>query len=150
MGGHVTSIGRPMDILLVQDGTGGAGETRKTLEQARLKSTLHVVSGGADAIAFLRHEDAYSTTPRPDLVVLDMDLSTHVGRRLVADIKTNGEFKSIPIVMLRSTGNEDDVRRYNLQSNLYTMTPSDLELFLGVKKTARNGKGSSLLNMMRN
>jgi chemotaxis family two-component system response regulator Rcp1 len=123
---------RPVDILLVEDNPADVRLTREALKDAKVLNTLHVVTDGAAAMAFLRRQDPYAAAPRPDLVLLDLNLPKKDGREVLGEIKGDAELKRIPVVVLTTSQAEEDiVRSYNLYANAYVTKPVGLPEFLG-------------------
>ena len=128
--------GRPIEILLVEDNPGDADLAREALENGKLANNLHVLDDGEKAMAFLRREGAYGAAPRPDLVLLDLNLPKKDGREVLAEIKADPNLKRIPVVILTTSKAEEDVlRSYNLHANCYVTKPIDLGQFLKVVKS---------------
>ncbi|MBM4142376.1 MAG: response regulator [Lentisphaerae bacterium] len=118
------------DILLVEDNAGDADLVRIALKENKLCNTLHVVEDGVAAMAFLRKEPPYTKAPRPDMVLLDLNLPRKDGREVLAEIKADPDLKRIPVVVLTtSTQDEDILRAYNLNANCYVTKPVDFEQF---------------------
>ena len=128
--------GRPIEILLVEDNPGDADLAREALENGKLANNLHVVDDGEKAMAFLRREGQYAAVPRPDLILLDLNLPKKDGREVLAEIKVDSGLKRIPVVILTTSKAEEDVlRSYNLHANCYVTKPIDLNQFLKVVKS---------------
>ncbi len=124
---------RPVEILLVEDDPGDVLMTREAFADYKLQNSLHVVNDGADAMAFLRREGRYAGMPRPDLVLLDLNLPRMDGREVLTAIKSDAELASIPVVVLTTSENEDDVvSSYSLHANAYVTKPVDFERFIDV------------------
>jgi CheY-like chemotaxis protein len=124
---------RQIEILLVEDDPGDVMMTREAFHDYKVRNELHVVSDGAEAMAFLRQEGDYAGRPRPDLVLLDLNLPRMDGRQVLEAIKTDPELASIPVVVLTTSENEDDVlRSYSLHANAYVTKPVDFERFIAV------------------
>lgn len=124
---------KPIDILLVEDNPGDADLTREALVSCKLYNRLHVVRDGEEAMAFLRRQDPYAEAPRPDLILLDLNLPRKDGREVLAEVKTDEDFKRIPVVVLTGSRAEEDVlRTYNLHANCYVIKPIDLDQFFQV------------------
>ncbi len=127
---------KPIDILLVEDNPGDADLAREALEDTKLHNRLHVVDDGEKALAFLRRQGAYATAPRPDLILLDLNLPRKDGREVLAEIKTDDHLKRIPVVILTTSRAEEDVlKTYNLHANCYISKPIDLNQFMRVVKS---------------
>lgn len=124
---------QPIEILLVEDNPGDVDLTREALESGKIKNLLHVAVNGEEAMAFLRHKGKYTHAPRPDLVLLDLNLPRMDGREVLAEIKSDDNLKRIPVVVLTSSKAEEDIlKTYNLHANCYITKPIDLLQFLKV------------------
>jgi CheY-like chemotaxis protein len=124
---------RQVEILLVEDDPGDVLMTREAFADYKVRNQLHVVSDGADAMAFLRQEGDYADRPRPDLVLLDLNLPRMDGRQVLESIKSDPELSSIPVVVLTTSEAEDDVlRSYSLHANAYVTKPVDFDRFIDV------------------
>ena len=127
---------RPVEILLVEDNPGDERLTREALKEGKVYSNLHWVKDGVEAMSFLRREGRYKDVPRPDIVLLDLNLPRKDGREVLQDIKTDDDLKRIPVVVLTTSKAEEDVlRTYNLHANCYVTKPVDLEKFIVVVKS---------------
>ena len=125
--------GGPMNILLVEDNPGDVLLAREALRDAEFASELHVVNDGEQAMAFLRNEGEYADLPRPDLVLLDLNLPRMDGREVLAEIKADEDLRQIPVVVLTTSKAEEDVlRSYKLHANAYVTKPVDFERFIEV------------------
>jgi len=127
------TIPRPIEILLVEDSPGDVTLTIEALRDAKVANNLHVARDGEEALQFLRQEGEFDDKPRPDLVLLDLNMPRKDGREVLADMKADPVFKRIPVVVLTTSQSEDDVAAaYNLSANCYVAKPVDLDQFLGV------------------
>jgi CheY-like chemotaxis protein len=127
---------RPVEILLVEDNPGDERLTREALKEGKVYSNLHWVKDGVEAMQFLRRQGKYSAVPRPDIILLDLNLPKKDGREVLQDIKHDGDLKRIPVVVLTTSKAEEDVlRTYNLHANCYVTKPVDLEKFIVVVKS---------------
>jgi len=127
---------RPVEILLVEDNPGDERLTREALKEGKVYSNLHWVKDGVEAMEFLRREGKYSDVPRPDIILLDLNLPKKDGREVLQDIKNDDALKRIPVVVLTTSKAEEDVlRTYNLHANCYVTKPVDLEKFIVVVKS---------------
>jgi CheY-like chemotaxis protein len=127
---------RPVEILLVEDNPGDERLTREALKEGKVYSNLHWVKDGVEAMEFLRREGKHSGAPRPDIILLDLNLPKKDGREVLQDIKNDNELKRIPVVVLTTSKAEEDVlRTYNLHANCYVTKPVDLEKFIVVVKS---------------
>ena len=127
---------RPVEILLVEDNPGDERLTREALKEGKVYSNLHWVKDGVEAIEFLRRGGKYRDMPRPDIILLDLNLPKKDGREVLQDIKNDPELKRIPVVVLTTSKAEEDVlRTYNLHANCYVTKPVDLEKFIVVVRS---------------
>ena len=127
---------RPVEILLVEDNPGDERLTREALKEGKVYNNLHWVKDGVEAMAFLRREGKYANVPRPDIVLLDLNLPRKDGREVLQEVKTDEVLKRIPVVVLTTSKAEEDVlRTYNLHANCYVTKPVDLEKFIVVVKS---------------
>jgi len=132
MPNHLTS-GRPIQILLVEDSPGDVRLTIEALRDAKVLNRLNVVEDGVKAMAFLRREVPYAQAPRPDVILLDLNLPRKDGREVLAEVKNDDDLKSIPVVVLTTSKAEEDVlRSYDLHANCYITKPIDLDQFITV------------------
>jgi CheY-like chemotaxis protein len=123
----------PIDILLVEDDPSDVLLTKKSLEHAKLYNTLSVVADGIEALAFLRREGSFANAPRPDLILLDLNMPRMDGRELLQNLKADNDFKRIPVVVLTTSDAEQDVlHSYDLHANCYITKPVSLEQFTRV------------------
>lgn len=130
---------KPIEILMVEDNPGDVDLTRDALENGKMRNNLHVVSDGVAAMAFLRKEGSFADMPRPDLILLDLNLPKKDGREVLAEIKSDDDLKRIPVVILTSSCAEEDIMRsYNLHANCYVNKPIDFNQFLKVVKSIEN------------
>ena len=127
---------RPVEILLVEDNPGDERLTREALKEGKVYSNLHWVKDGVEAMQFLRRQGKYTAVPRPDIILLDLNLPKKDGREVLEDIKSDESLKRIPVVVLTTSKAEEDVlRTYNLHANCYVTKPVDLEKFIVVVKS---------------
>jgi chemotaxis family two-component system response regulator Rcp1 len=135
----IGSDAKPMEVLLVEDSPGDVRLTREALKDAKLHINLHIASDGIEAMAFLKREGHYVRVPRPDLILLDLNLPKKDGREVLEEIKRNPVLKSIPVVILTTSASEADIlRSYLLHANCYITKPVDLKGFLDVVKSIDN------------
>jgi len=124
---------RQIEVLLVEDDPGDILMTREAFEDYKVRNHLHVVHDGAEAMAYLRNEGEYADAPRPDLVLLDLNLPRMDGREVLQAIKSDPDLASIPVVVLTTSEAEEDVlRSYSLHANAYVTKPVDFERFIKV------------------
>ena len=122
-----------IDVLLVEDDPGDVLMTREAFEEHKLRNTLHVVTDGVEAVAFLRREGDYADAPRPGLILLDLNLPRKDGREVLAEIKADESLRAIPVVVLTTSEAEEDVlRSYDLHANAYVTKPVDFDRFIKV------------------
>jgi CheY-like chemotaxis protein len=125
--------GRQIEVLLVEDDPGDVLMTKEAFEDYKLNNRLHVVTDGAEAMGFLRRQGEHADAPRPDLVLLDLNLPRMDGREVLQAIKSDPELASIPVVVLTTSEAEEDVlRSYSLHANAYVTKPVDFERFIQV------------------
>jgi len=126
---------QPIEILLVEDNPGDVRLTIEAFKDGHVLNNLSVACDGVEALAFLRRQGQYAGAPRPDLILLDLNLPRKDGREVLADIKTDDELKHIPVVILTTSAADTDVlRTYQLHANCYILKPVDLEQFLRVTR----------------
>jgi CheY-like chemotaxis protein len=128
---HSTDAVAPIEILLVEDSPGDARLTREALKDGRIHHHLHVAADGLEALAFLRAEGPHAGAPRPDLILLDLNIPKMDGRQVLAEIKGDPDLVRIPVVVLTTSRAEEDIARsYDLHANCYINKPVDLDQFL--------------------
>ncbi|GAA1412296.1 response regulator [Catellatospora coxensis] len=126
---------RPIEVLLVEDDPGDVLMTREAFEEYKMRNTLHVVSDGVEALAYLRKEGEFAEANTPDLILLDLNLPRRDGREVLREIKNDAELCRIPVVVLTTSQAEEDVlRSYQLHANAYVAKPVDFERFISVVK----------------
>jgi two-component system, chemotaxis family, response regulator Rcp1 len=120
-----------MDILLVEDNPADIRLTREALMEWKRASRLHVAKDGEEALEFLRREGRFSSAPRPDIVIIDLNLPRKDGRELLAEMKQDESLKCLPVVVLTTSRAEQDISRtYEMHANCYVIKPSGLEEFM--------------------
>ncbi|HVN52779.1 MAG TPA: response regulator [Anaerolineaceae bacterium] len=125
--------GTPVDILLIEDNPGDVRLMREALKDYRVQNKLWVVSDGLKAMAFLHKEGEFCEAPRPDLILLDLNLPRKDGRWVLQEIKNNESLRKIPVVILTTSSAEADIlKAYELHANCYITKPLDLEQFINV------------------
>ncbi len=130
---------RPIVILLVDDDDDDVRLTRKAFENDRVLIRLHRVEDGIQAMQFLRREGDFADAPRPDLILLDLNMPRKSGREVLKEIKEDPQLHSIPVVVLTTSDDEKDVARsYEHQANSYVTKPVDLDQFREVLKTLKD------------
>ena len=129
-------IGKPIEVLLVEDNPGDVRLTLEVFKESKMHNNLSSVGDGVEALAFLRREGKYIQSPRPDLILLDLNLPKKDGREVLAEIKEDPDLRRIPVVVLTTSQAEQDVlRSYNLHANCYISKPIDLEQFITVVRS---------------
>lgn len=129
----------PIEILLVEDSPGDARLAMEALKEAKVLNHISVVPDGVEAMAFLRRQDGYGDVPRPDLILLDLNLPKKDGREVLAEVKADPSLQHIPVVILTTSQAEQDIMRsYRLHANCYITKPVDLDQFLEVIKSVEN------------
>jgi len=124
---------RSIEILLVEDNPGDARLTIEAMREAKMRNRMHVVEDGVEAMAFLRRQGRYGEAPRPDLILLDLNLPGKDGREVLAEVKADPALKRIPVVILTTSRAEEDVlRAYDLHANCYVTKPVDLAQFMKI------------------
>ncbi len=130
------AIGKPIEILLVEDNPGDVRLTQEALKEGKVLNKLHTVEDGIEALAFLNQEGSYADAPRPELILLDLNLPKKDGRDVLAEIKGNGDLKRIPVVVLTTSRSEQDIlKSYDLNANCYITKPVDLDQFISVVRS---------------
>ncbi len=128
-----------VDILLVEDNPGDRRLTVEALKEAKIRNALYEVENGVEAMAFLRKQGKYGAAPRPDLILLDLNLPKMDGREVLREIKEDVHLKSIPVVILTTSEAEEDIiKTYESHANCYITKPVDLEQFINVVKSIEN------------
>ncbi|MCE7947877.1 MAG: response regulator [Chloroflexi bacterium CFX4] len=129
----------PIQILLVEDNPGDIRLTQEALRDSKVHIYLSVVQDGVEAMAFLRRAGKYTTAPRPDIILLDLNLPRKDGRAVLQEIKADEDLRRIPVVILTTSDDEHDIlRSYNLHANCYITKPLDLNQFAAIVKTIEN------------
>ncbi len=132
----VNNGGRPVEVLLVEDNPGDVRLTQEAFKEGRIIVNLTVASDGVEAIDILHHRGTYAKYPRPDLILLDLNLPKKNGREVLTEIKADDELKRIPVIVMTTSKAEQDIRRvYNLNANCYITKPVELDEFLNVVRS---------------
>lgn len=133
---NVVAQGRPVEILLIEDSPGDVRLTREVLKDGKMLNNLSVVGDGVEALAYLARQNQYVNAPRPDLILLDLNLPKKDGREVLAEVKANRSWQRIPVVVLTTSQAEEDIlKAYNLHANCYISKPIDLDQFIKVLQT---------------
>ena len=132
-------LGRPIEILLVEDSPSDTELAVEALEGAKISNRLSTVDDGEKAMQFLRRQGDYANAARPDLVLLDLNLPRKDGRAVLAEMKADKTLQNIPVVVLTTSAAEKDVlQAYSHHANCYIVKPVDFRQFLNVIKTVEN------------
>ncbi|RPJ67752.1 MAG: response regulator [Alphaproteobacteria bacterium] len=127
---------KPIEILLVEDSKGDIGLIEEIFEEAKIRNNLHIAEDGEEAILFLNNQGQFSGAPRPDIILLDLNLPKKDGREVLQEVKGDDNLKNIPIVVLTTSKAEEDIlRSYNLHANAYITKPVDFNQFIRVIKS---------------
>jgi CheY-like chemotaxis protein len=131
----IRGTGKPIEILLVEDSPSDVRLTIEALKDAKVRNHLSVVSDGVEAVAFLKKVGKYADSPRPDLILLDLNLPKKDGREVLREIKQDEALKAIPVVVVTTSKSDEDIlKSYNLHANCYITKPIDLDQFMIVVK----------------
>ncbi|WP_335998758.1 response regulator [Halorientalis halophila] len=126
----------PIEVLLAEDNPGDVKLTEKAFERGNVINNLNVVNDGVEAMSYLRQEGEYEDSPRPDLILLDLNMPRMDGKEVLAEIKEDPDLKRIPVVILTSSEAEEDIiNSYDLHANAYLTKPVDFDGFLEVVNT---------------
>ena len=124
---------RPVEVLLVEDNPGDVRLTREALRDGKVSNNLSLAQDGVEALRFLRREGPYADAPRPDVVLLDLNLPKKDGRQVLQEMKQDPALRTIPVVILTTSQAEEDIlRSYDLHANCYVTKPVDLDKFIVV------------------
>ena len=127
---------RPVEVLLVEDNPGDVRLTREALREGKVQNNLNVMPDGVEALAYLRRQGPYADAPRPDVILIDLNLPRKDGREVLEELKDDPALSNIPVVVLTSSQAEQDIlRAYQLRANCYITKPVDLEQFITVVKS---------------
>ncbi len=129
----------PIEILLVEDNPGDVRLVQEAMRAAKMRNRMSVVEDGVDAMAFLRREGHFADAPRPDLILLDLNLPRKDGREVLAEVKADPQLRRIPVVVLTTSQAEEDVlRAYDLHANCFVTKPVQFEQFMQVVQAIDN------------
>ena len=127
---------REVEILLVEDNPGDARLTMEALRDAHVRNNITHVPDGVEALACLRREGRYAGSPRPDIILLDLNLPRKDGREVLAEVKVDDRLRRIPVIVLTTSESDDDIQRvYNLNANCYVAKPMSLDEFIRVVRS---------------
>lgn len=131
--------GKPIEILLVEDNPGDVRLTREALKEGKMRNVMSVARDGAEAMEFLRRQGEFQDAPQPDLILLDLNLPGKDGREVLAEIKEDPDLKRIPVVILTTSMDEQDIlKSYDNYANCYITKPLDLDRFIAVVKSVED------------
>ena len=134
-----TSNPKHIEILLVEDSPADVLIAREALSESKILNTIHVAEDGVDALDFLYQRGKFASSPRPDLILLDLNLPRKNGREVLAEIKADDLLKYIPVVVLTTSNAEEDIlKSYNLHANCYVVKPIEFENFVRAVKSIEN------------
>jgi CheY-like chemotaxis protein len=134
MGTNISA--KPIEILLIEDSRGDIGLIEEVFEEAKIRNNLYIAEDGEEAILFLNKKGQYADAPRPDIILLDLNLPKKDGREVLEEVKSDENLKNIPIVVLTTSKAEEDVlKSYNLRANAYITKPVDFDQFIKVIKS---------------
>jgi CheY-like chemotaxis protein len=129
----------PIDVLLVEDDPGDELITREAFEHHKIANTLHVAHDGAEGLDFLYRRGEFCDAPRPDLILLDLNLPKFNGRQVLEQVKSDPDLQDIPIVVLTTSSEQEDVlHSYNLHANAYVTKPVDLDQYMAAIRQIDN------------
>ena len=127
---------KPVDLLLVEDNPGDVRLAKEALKECKIDNTVYVAQDGIEALAFLRKEGEHEKAPRPDLILLDLNLPRKSGREVLAEVKADPSLRRIPIVVMTVSRDEEDVlKAYNLHANCYITKPIDFGQFIRITRS---------------
>lgn len=127
---------RPLELLLVEDNPGDVRLTREALKSGKVPTNLSVARDGVEALEFLRRRGRFDSAPRPDLILLDLNLPRKNGREVLAEIKSDPELRRIPVLVMTTSRADQDINRaYSLKANCYITKPIELDEFLRIVRS---------------
>ena len=133
------SLPRFIEILLVEDSPADILLTREAFKHNKIVNAIHVVEDGIQAMDFLYRRGKYASAPRPDLILLDLNLPRKIGREVLAEIKADPDLRTIPIVVLTTSDDDEDIlKAYNLNANCYVVKPVGFENFMQAMQSIRH------------
>jgi CheY-like chemotaxis protein len=135
---NIEEFNRPIEILLVEDNPADVRLTIEVFKDARVRSHLSVAEDGVEALAFLRQEGKFARAPRPDIILLDLNLPKKDGLEVLAEIKADQDLKRMPVIILTTSQAEEDIlRTSDLHANCFITKPVDLEQFIKVVESLK-------------
>jgi CheY-like chemotaxis protein len=131
--------GKPVEILLVEDNNGDIGLIEEVFEEAKIKNNIHIAEDGEEAMFYLRGKGKFYGSPRPDIIILDLNLPKKDGREVLREIKEDENFHNIPVIVLTTSSAEKDILGvYDLHANAYVTKPLDFDQFMKVVGSIEN------------
>jgi CheY-like chemotaxis protein len=135
----VRIIGKPIEILLVEDNEGDIGLIEEVFEEAKIRNSLHVAEDGEEAMLYLRRKGKFSGSARPDIILLDLNLPNKDGREVLREIKEDENLHNIPVIVLTTSNAEKDILgAYGFRANAYITKPLDFDQFIKVVGSIEN------------
>ncbi len=135
----MTILDKPIEILLIEDNEGDIGLIEEIFEEAKIRNNLRIAEDGEEGVLYLRGEGKFSGSPRPDLILLDLNLPKKDGREVLKEIKEDPILRRIPVVILTTSRAENDIlRAYDLHANAYITKPLDFNQFMTVVESIGN------------
>jgi CheY-like chemotaxis protein len=135
----MTIIGKPLEILLVEDNKGDIGLIEEVLEETKIRKRLRIAEDGEEALLFLHGEGQFSVSPRPDIIILDLNSHRKYGREVLKEIKEDSDLRSMKVVVLTTSNSEKDIiQAYGLRANAYITKPLDFDQFINVVESIAN------------
>jgi CheY-like chemotaxis protein len=132
-------IGKRIEVLLVEDNKGDIGLIEEVFEEAKIRNKLHVAEDGEEAMLYLRGEGKFLASPRPDIILLDLNLPKKDGREVLREIKEDEKLHNIPVIVLTTSSDENDILgAYDLHANAYITKPFDFDQFIKVVGSIEN------------
>jgi len=132
-------IDEPITILLIEDNPADVRLTCEVFKEGKIRNNLYIVEDGVEAINFLKHKEKYHDVPRPDLILLDLNLPRKDGRQVLEEIKSDKSLSLIPVMVLTTSRAEEDIMRtYDLHANCYITKPFDFEQFIAIARSIDN------------
>ncbi len=130
---------KPIEILLVEDNPADARLTVEAFKEGKVSNKLTIVEDGVEAISYLRQEGGYAEAPRPDIILLDLNLPRKHGREVLAEVKEDPDLRRIPVIILTTSRDEKDIiSTYNLHGNCFITKPVDLDRFLDIVRSVED------------
>ena len=132
-------VGKPIEILIVEDNEGDVGLIEEVFEEAKIKNNIHVAEDGEEAMLYLRGKGKFLGSPRPDIIILDLNLPKKDGREVLREFKEDENLHNIPVIVLTTSNAEKDIlRAYDLHANAYITKPLDFDQFIKVVESIGN------------